>query len=113
MDDHMTARLSIQQHRGPGLVRLALAGDVDLSTCQLLSMSIRDAIDGHAHVEIDLDRVTFLDSSGVKTLVDGQREAARHGVSLVVTNEHDLVRRVLDVTGVLHALTRRPDMRCQ
>jgi anti-sigma B factor antagonist len=49
--------------------------------------------------------VTFLDSSGIRTLLNGHTGAGERGVAFRVVNPRDIVRRVLDITGVLDMLT--------
>jgi hypothetical protein len=58
-------------------------------------------------VVIDLARVTFLDCAGIGTLVAGRNAAARRGCGYTVVNPQRKMRRVLELTGVLTALTRR------
>lgn len=94
---------------GPGYVRLALAGEIDLSSVNLLLKSQGEALAGAATrrlhgVVVDLDRVTFLDSTGIGALVGGFREASAAGLTYRLENPHGAVARVLHVTGVLPTL---------
>ena len=100
--------LSIDSHTtSNGVVRLTVAGEIDLSTCDELRAAIYGSLAdaGTTGLIIDLDRVTFLDSIGIRTLVQGRARAASAGITYHVTNPRSIVRRVLDVTGVLTALT--------
>jgi anti-sigma B factor antagonist len=99
---------SIQRHHESGrALRLAVAGDLDLSTSKQLETELRDAIaGGHvARLLVDLDQVDFLDSTGINVLVAGHKLATEHGITCIVTNPHGMVRRALDVVGVLPLLT--------
>ncbi len=101
------ATIFIEPHTvNDGVLRLAISGEVDLSTCDVLGASIRDAVtDGHvAELVVDLDGVTFLDSTGVAALVDGHNLAAEQGVAYVVTDANKLIHDVLDTSGVLPVL---------
>ena len=93
-----------------GVLRLAIAGEVDISNADLLTDAITKLIiAGHvAELIIDLDRVTFLDSTGISSLVRGHNLAAAFGIAYLVTNPHDMVHKVLDITGVLSLLTEQP-----
>ncbi|WP_162907479.1 STAS domain-containing protein [Allorhizocola rhizosphaerae] len=86
-----------------GVLRLQLAGDVDLTTCDEVAEAIHDAIVtcNAAELIIDLGAVGFLDSTGIRALVIGRRLAEEHGVAYWVTNARDMVRTVLTVVGVL------------
>jgi anti-sigma B factor antagonist len=90
-----------------GVVRLSVTGDIDLSTSESLTERIVEAIntDGTNEVVIDLESVTFLDSTGIAALMKGRRLADEHTVGYHVINPRDLVRQVLEITGVLKHLT--------
>ncbi len=94
---------------GHGYVRLALAGEIDLSSVDGLRKAQGEALAGAATgrlhgVVVDLDRVTFLDSTGIGALVGGFREASAAGLTYRLENPRGTVARVLDVTGVLPTL---------
>ncbi len=91
----------------PGVSTLRLSGEIDLTTVEQLREAITREIerDVVAAVLIDLDRVTFLDSTGIGALVQSRGVASRHGKPLEVANAHGLVRRVLEVTGTWNYLT--------
>jgi anti-anti-sigma factor len=85
-----------------GAVVLAVTGEVDMGTVQPLREAIADALErrGARNLVVDLDAVTFLDSTGISVLILGHRAANERGARYRVLNAHDMVRRVLDVTGV-------------
>ena len=57
-------------------------------------------------VVIDLTGLTFIDSSGIRSLLDSKRRAEEHGVALVVRVPGDgQVRQVLELTGMDHVFT--------
>ena len=90
-----------------GVVRLALVGEVDLSVGAELTDALLTEIEaeGAAGLIVDLRQVTFLDSTGIGGLVAGMRAAQERNVRYTVANPRGMVRTVLDVTGVLGALT--------
>lgn len=101
---------SIEQHTiNDSELRLTVTGEVDLSTRDLLAETLHTAITagGVTDITIDLDRVTFLDATGISALIGGRKLAAQYGVTYLVTNPHGTVHRVLEVTGVLRTLTER------
>lgn len=89
------------------IVRVAVVGEIDLSTSDLLRVRLLDALSApHPHrIEVDLAEVTFLDCSGVTVLVTLRHAAARAGCRLRITNPQPIVRRVLDLTGLLEVFT--------
>jgi anti-sigma B factor antagonist len=105
----MTNFSTSQQTADHGALRLAINGEVDLATASLLTNAITTAITtGHTtELVIDLDHVIFLDAAGISSLVRGRNLAAELGIAYVVTNPRDMVRKVLDICGVLGSLTQR------
>jgi anti-anti-sigma factor len=92
---------------GGGLVRLVVTGEIDMATSGALGTALREAFggDGAKEVAVDMSGVTFIDSSGIRTLVVAQGEASERGITLYVTEPHQHVRRVLELTGLLAVLT--------
>lgn len=60
-------------------VVLGLSGDHDTSTTRELRAAVQHAIAAGHGVVVDLSRATFIDSSILRALVDGQRAAAVTG----------------------------------
>lgn len=88
-------------------VRLTLAGELDLATGAVL----RDALTGlladdkAPHVLLDLQEITFCDSSGVEALVQARIAALEHGRTIGLANAHGITARSLQITGVLALFT--------
>ncbi len=51
-------------------------------------------------VVVDLEQLSFLDSSGIRCLLAATRDAAAGGITLVVRRPRPAVRRVMEVCGV-------------
>ena len=82
-------------------VSVTLTGEVDLSTGAALGDLLSGVVDAKpARVVVDLARVSFLDSTGIHTLLIAARGAADVGCTLVVRNPSDMVMRVLTICGV-------------
>jgi len=89
-----------------GVVAVKVTGDIDLSSREQLGRSLTDAVrEADRGVEVDLSGVAFLDSSGMSALLTGRRTAQDAGVSFRVSAAGDLVRRVMELTGVWPLLT--------
>lgn len=75
--------------------------DVDLSTAEDVAARVRAAFDaGATHVVLDLSQVQFVDSSGLRALVNGAKRARSAGGRLELRSVPPVVRRVLDVSGL-------------
>ncbi len=80
-------------------------GDVDLATAGELKDAVVELLDrGCARVTLDLRAVTFLDSSGIRSLVAVHQRAEELGVQLSLIVGGGQPRRVLELTGLLDHL---------
>ena len=70
--------------------------ELDLATVPLLSAAVAEHDDAGLLV-LDLTAVTFIDSTGVRVLIEADRSCARSGSCLVVLAGDGAVRRVLDL----------------
>ena len=81
-------------------VRLVLTGDVDFAAHPALTERIGTLVAGGRPVVVDCAGVTFLDSMGLRALVDGLRAARAGGVGFELANPSQPVRRVLELSGI-------------
>lgn len=91
----------------PGTARVAVVGEVDLATAAALRERLLSVLrdQSPAVLDVDLAGVTFLDCAGLGALV-GVRSAVVHtGCRMRVCHPQPIVRRVLEVTGLLGVFT--------
>jgi len=90
-----------------GATEVAAAGEVDLATAGELVDAVRAALDA-GDVVLDLQGVTFMDSSGVRALEALLRAADEVDGSLAIRAQlAPNVRQVLTLTGLLDVLPLR------
>ena len=92
-----------------GTVRtIGLIGEFDLEAlpevADVLSASLSD---GSSSVQIDLQGLTFLDSSGIRALLMALRESETAGTTLTIIPGPPNVQRVFEVAGLLDVLPFR------
>jgi anti-anti-sigma factor len=103
-------RVSISEPR-PGVLVIAPAGEVDLSTAGLLRKAAYDAVEsGPDRVVVDLSGLSFCGSTGLVVLMDTRGHAYSHGVSFRTASAARPVRRVLEITNLLDVLGYRDDL---
>ena len=91
---------------GP-VVRLQLRGELDLATTDLVEEQVTRALgDEPDRLVLDVAGLTFCDSSGIDLFLNAHAEAVARGVEFRVSRPRGIVRRSLEVTGVLRMLTR-------
>ena len=95
-----------QVQNGSNAVVVKLSGEFDMAGCADFEAAVRAlGADALRKVVIDLAELTFIDSSGIRSLLDSKRRAEEHGMALVVRiPAAGQVRQVLELTGVDHVL---------
>jgi anti-anti-sigma factor len=80
-------------------VRVVLSGDLDLSTAKRAEDAIEEAERGGASlIVIDLRRLSFMDSTGLRVIVSADKRAKRSGKRAVIVQGPSAVRRVFEIT---------------
>lgn len=95
--------LTTSDHLGWRLV--AASGEIDIASAPALDAALAEAADdADGPVAVDLRAVTFMDSSGLRSLLTARRRLAEDGRALGLVCGPGPVRRVLEVAGVLDRL---------
>ena len=76
---------------------LELQGEVDLSCSPEARKQILDNLGKKKHLLVDLSGVTYIDSSGVASLVEGYQTAKKHGVNFGLINVSEPAMNVLQL----------------
>ncbi|MEV0153825.1 STAS domain-containing protein [Micromonospora sp. NPDC050686] len=84
---------------------VVLSGEIDMNGAPRLQDLLHAAVDDADVVEVDAAAVTFIDSSVISALITARNTAVTTGRHLSLVNPSPQVHRILDVTGVLNALT--------
>jgi anti-sigma B factor antagonist len=91
--------LQIEAHDHDGLAHVVLTGELDLSTIAKVEQELaRVESAGPATVALDLSRLTFLDSSGLRVIVSADQRARRENRRFVVVRGPETVQRVFSIT---------------
>jgi anti-sigma B factor antagonist len=81
---------------------VVLVGDLDVSNAPRLRAHLQTVTAGS--VVLDLTDLTFMDSSGIAVLL----EAAQRGITITLRNPSEIVRTLVDVTGLTNVLRCEP-----
>jgi anti-anti-sigma factor len=80
---------------------ISVGGEIDVHTCSELEDAVRKAYgSGGAKVVLDVAGVGFIDSSGLRSLITLQQEAAGTEGTLQLRSPSRPVLRLLEVTGL-------------
>ena len=99
-------QLSVTTTQADGNTVIVVSGEVDAATSDTLRAAIFDVIeDGQSSVVVDMNEVSFIDSSGLRVLIGGYKAADTAGGSLRVGSPSDAVVRLLEITGQFERFT--------
>ena len=96
----MGEALTIRVRRDRGYAIVAVAGEVDIATVTRLRQRLFELAASGRTLVVDLDQVSFIDSSGLAALVGAARRAAAHGTSLQVVCDRPRTRQLFRLTGL-------------
>ena len=82
-----------------------ISGDLDGSTAPLAQQQILEAIRGGDNVALDLTRVPYMSSAGLRMLLSTYRRVANAGGRIVFVGVVDEIKDTMDVTGFLKFFT--------
>ena len=77
-----------------------LSGAIDLTTHDMLLRRLEDAAAGRRNVIVDMSRTTFMDSTGLRALMELWQAQNAAGLELVIRNASDPVLRTLHYAGL-------------
>jgi anti-anti-sigma factor len=98
------------EEQGPNRFVVVLTGELDLAYTGRLQSILNDLILPGAHVVMDLSALTFLDSTGLKTLLQAAGHARAEGATFRLAAPHPAVVRIFNATGTAQALDIRDDV---
>jgi anti-anti-sigma factor len=88
-----------------GWAILALAGEIDIATAPVLDRAFEEVLSsGRTRLAVDLQPVSFMDSTGLRSLISADRRLEQSGGSLAIITSAGPARRLLEVAGVIDAL---------
>lgn len=97
----MDIKVNVRETPGQSYV-VDLSGEIDVYTSPKVKDAIGDLIDkGNYNLVINLEKVRYIDSTGLGVLIGGLKRVREHGgsVNLVCTNPQ--IRKIFDITGLV------------
>lgn len=96
------------ERRGQALV-ISLDGSLDAMTAEQVQRSISARLDaGHPQIILDLRRVDFMSSSGVRLILETLKKSRGLGGDLSLAGAQPGVHRTLELSGLLRVLKSTP-----
>lgn len=97
----MDIKVNVREAKGDSSV-VDLSGEIDVYTSPKLKDAISGLIDrGVYNLVINLEKVRYIDSTGLGVLIGGLKRVREHGgsVNLVCTNPQ--IKKIFDITGLV------------
>jgi anti-anti-sigma factor len=89
-----------------GTADIAAHGEIDLATVNTFRSAITDALAaGAQHLVLHLEGVTYLDSSGLGTLIGAHKRVAASGGTMTIRCTQPRILRLFAITGLDRVLT--------
>jgi len=85
---------------GGSIAKVGLVGRLDIAGAEVVALPLATLAGGKTSVIVDMSGVTFVASIGLRHLVLATRALSRRGGKLVLLNPIDLVRDVLETSGL-------------
>jgi anti-sigma B factor antagonist len=97
--------LSVASEERDGIYRIALQGELDVSTAPQFNTALADARIRNCHtLVVDLSELTFMDSTGLSAVLVGEMHARTRGQRFAVVRGPRHVQELFRLTGVDHFL---------
>ncbi|GAA4894401.1 STAS domain-containing protein [Streptomonospora salina] len=97
----MAALKITRRDRDDGVV-LALSGEVDMAAEEQFNRAVREIVDTRpsSRIVLDFDKLSFIDSSGLRVLIQAHKAAKGAGGALAVASVSERIARILHVTAI-------------
>jgi|1185.fasta_scaffold775953_2 anti-anti-sigma factor len=80
-------------------------GELDMESVDMVTARLEEYfVAGFPKVVLDLGSLTFMDSTGLRMVIDAHLAAAANGVEFAVAPGPPAVQRVFELTGTLELL---------
>jgi anti-sigma B factor antagonist len=83
---------------------VALSGELDFGTVRQVQTRLAELRDGGAPTVLDLNELTFMDSTGIRLVLTACEDAQRQNWSFRITRGSERVQRVLEAAQVIDRL---------
>lgn len=95
-----SSALSLEVRREGDAAVVAARGDIDISTEAKATAALDGARAGARSLVLDLREVGFMDTSGLRLIIEEQRRAAASGYRFAVIRGPGRVQRLLEIAGL-------------
>jgi anti-sigma B factor antagonist len=99
-EEVVAVSLTIEVTAGCRSITFAIRGDIDLATAPDLAAAMAAIRDSYGRLVLDLSELNFIDSTGVRVLVQGEKRLAEQGVKLELARVPRQAEKVFQLLGM-------------
>ncbi len=90
--------MTISKNQINGTLELSLEGRLDTMTAPELEKELKESLDGVEKLVLDLKKLEYISSAGLRVLLSAHKQMAAKG-GMKVINVNDIVSEVFELTG--------------
>ena len=98
--------MNITADKNGSRLTLALDGRLDTTTAPELDKILKTSLDGVTDLTLDLERLEYLSSAGLRVLLSGQKAMNKQG-TMTVRHVNETIMEIFEITGFSDILTIR------
>ena len=98
--------MNITADKNGSSLTLALDGRLDTTTAPELDKILKTSLDGVTDLTLDLERLEYLSSAGLRVLLSGQKAMNKQG-TMTVRHVNETIMEIFEITGFSDILTIR------
>lgn len=103
--------LDFDTHQHHSWLVISVAGDIDLSNADQVKTNIESAIDSGAEkIAVDLRKVGFMDSTGLRVLIESHEQLANQDRELLIVATKGPIERLFEITALHRYLSIVSDL---
>jgi anti-sigma B factor antagonist len=96
-----TDEAAIDCKRDGTVLRARVSGEVDLGDIDMLRTTLDGAIGDARTIDFDLSGITFMDSTGIRWILEVEQAMKRRDGEVTVSATSPQVRHVFEITGLV------------
>lgn len=93
--------MEVEKHMHGAVTVIALSGELDSRTAGQAQDEITELVPEQGSMLLDLSRMSYMSSAGLRVLLLVHRQAERGGVRLALTGVREELREIMEATGFL------------
>ena len=92
--------MDIKKETINGKTVLYLEGRLDTSNSSELEKAVNETLETTDDIELDLSKLEYTSSSGLRVFLLTQKKVSEKGGNLVVSNVNEYIMEIFDITGL-------------